>query len=154
MQIHNAVSVFIFTDDKNPRTLLVKHKKFGKWFQPGGHQEKYENILDGAIRETKEETGIDLSSILQKPEKISDEVLKLPIPDFVLIEKIPMYKNEPEHSHQDFIYVTRIPHQDVLLAESEHDDIGWFKKEDLKNLEMLENTKKLLLEVFESFDKS
>lgn len=154
MEIHSAVGVFIFTHDNNPKTLLVKHKKFGKWFQPGGHLEKDENILEGAIREVKEETGIDLSDILPKAEKIDDVVNKLPVPKYILTEYIPAYKNEPEHIHQDFIYFVRIPEQEIQLAETEHDDINWFTEKEIENLELLKNTKTLLLEVFNSFNKS
>jgi ADP-ribose pyrophosphatase YjhB (NUDIX family) len=47
--------------------LLVKGKYTGKWSFPKGHIEKDERPLECAIRETKEETGIDLNGI--KPEK-------------------------------------------------------------------------------------
>lgn len=40
-----------------------------KWCIPGGHLEENESPLDGCIRELKEETGIDLSSIRNKIRK-------------------------------------------------------------------------------------
>lgn len=43
------------------RILLVKGRKSGKWSFPKGHKIGSENYLACALRETMEETGIDLS---------------------------------------------------------------------------------------------
>ena len=52
---------------KDNKILMVKETKkecYGKWAFPAGHLEKNENIMDGARRETKEETGCNIQ--LQK----------------------------------------------------------------------------------------
>lgn len=150
LEIHPAAGVFILTDENHPRTLLVKHKKIGVWFQPGGHQENTETILETAIRETREETGIDLTEYLPKPTQIDKAVVSLPLPRYILMENIPQYKETPAHIHQDSTYVVRIPYKKIVRAEVEHDDIGWFRKDELGDLELLENTRKLLFEIFAS----
>ena len=43
------------------RILLVKGRRAGKWSFPKGHKQRAENYLDCAVRETLEETGIDLA---------------------------------------------------------------------------------------------
>src|ERR1700728_4814961 len=40
--------------------LLVHHRRIGAWLPPGGHIEENELPHQAAIRETKEETGIDI----------------------------------------------------------------------------------------------
>ena len=45
---------------KANRILLVKGRRSGKWSFPKGHKQRAENYLDCAVRETLEETGIDL----------------------------------------------------------------------------------------------
>ena len=40
--------------------LMVKGKKTGKWSFPKGHRNRSESYLECAIRETREETGLDL----------------------------------------------------------------------------------------------
>lgn len=45
--------------DGTGRVLLHRHKRLGIWLQPGGHLEDGEGPWDAAIRETREETGIE-----------------------------------------------------------------------------------------------
>lgn len=42
------------------RTLLHRHRRLGKWLQPGGHLDPGEEPVDAALRESLEETGIPL----------------------------------------------------------------------------------------------
>lgn len=54
-----TVGVFIF--NTNGELLLLKsHKWPGKYVVPGGHVELGERIEEAAIREAKEETGLDI----------------------------------------------------------------------------------------------
>jgi 8-oxo-dGTP pyrophosphatase MutT (NUDIX family) len=40
------------------RVLLHRHKRLGRWLQPGGHVDPGEGAPDAALRETLEETGL------------------------------------------------------------------------------------------------
>lgn len=54
-----TVGVFIF--NQHDQLLLLKsHKWPGKYVVPGGHVELGERLEDTVIRETKEETGLDV----------------------------------------------------------------------------------------------
>ena len=50
-------------DFDNKEVLLVYNRKLKKWLQPGGHIEGLETPIEAAIRETFEETGIDIQII-------------------------------------------------------------------------------------------
>jgi 8-oxo-dGTP pyrophosphatase MutT (NUDIX family) len=54
---HLTASAFV-VDPSLSRVLLVHHAKLGLWLQPGGHCEKGERLLDAALREVGEETGL------------------------------------------------------------------------------------------------
>ena len=54
-----TVGVFIF-NPANELLLLKSHKWPGHYTIPGGHVELGEHIKDAAIREAKEETGLDV----------------------------------------------------------------------------------------------
>lgn len=47
-------------DFKERKVLLVYNKKLEKWLQPGGHINGYETPIETAIRETLEETGVNI----------------------------------------------------------------------------------------------
>lgn len=49
--------------EKDGKILMIqeaKEKAYKQWFFPAGHLEKDENIIYGAVREAKEETGYDI----------------------------------------------------------------------------------------------
>jgi nucleoside triphosphatase len=54
-----TVGVFIF-NQSGDLLLLKSHKWPGKYVVPGGHVELGERIEEAVIRETKEETGLDI----------------------------------------------------------------------------------------------
>ena len=54
-----TVGVFIFSPN-GELLLLQSHKWPGKYVVPGGHVELGERIEDTAVREAKEETGLDI----------------------------------------------------------------------------------------------
>lgn len=68
-------------EDKDGRILLVKHRPErggywqGKWICPGGRLEPGETLEEGARREVKEETGldIDITKLLPPFERIVRE---------------------------------------------------------------------------------
>lgn len=47
--------------DEKYQLLLIKHKFGGHWSFPKGHVEKGENEFQTALREVKEETGLDIT---------------------------------------------------------------------------------------------
>lgn len=130
---HFCASVWVTTKTTPKKVLLLHHKKFDKWQQPGGHIEKFENPIEGAIREVAEETGIDISFLLNGIEKIDDEGSLLPIPQFLMEQSIPAHKTEPAHFHLDIQYVVEIDEQTVN-GNGESHDIRWFTKEEALKL--------------------
>ena len=48
----------LVVDTTATRTLLMLHRKLGRWFQPGGHADGDANLAAVALREASEETGI------------------------------------------------------------------------------------------------
>jgi ADP-ribose pyrophosphatase YjhB (NUDIX family) len=53
-----ATSVFVLDDQG--RVLLIRRTDNGLWALPGGTQEVGEYLADTAVRETREETGVDV----------------------------------------------------------------------------------------------
>lgn len=57
-----TASAYTIDFDKK-EILLMYNKKINKWLQPGGHIEGFETPEETAIRETLEETGINIKII-------------------------------------------------------------------------------------------
>ncbi|HEX6497763.1 MAG TPA: NUDIX domain-containing protein [Micromonosporaceae bacterium] len=55
-----VVAVTVFVVDDQDRVLLIRRTDNGLWAIPGGAQDFGEYIAQTAIRETKEETGIEI----------------------------------------------------------------------------------------------
>lgn len=138
---HFCSSVWITTTSKPKKILLVHHKKLGKWLQPGGHIERFENPIDAAIREIREEAGIDISFLSKQIKVIDQYGTFLPIPKFIMEQTIPVMKKEPQHYHLDLQYYLEIPEQKLLQNSAESHSIGWFTKDEALRLPIHEDTR-------------
>lgn len=120
-------TVVIYVISKN-KVLLINHLKLKKWLPLGGHVELDEDPEEAAIREAKEESGLDIEIVAEKPE-IEDDLNKMLYrPEYLDIHKV-----GGNHRHVGIVYFARIKSGKVKLAEAEHSDIGWFSLKDLES---------------------
>ncbi|MDO8599939.1 MAG: NUDIX domain-containing protein [bacterium] len=127
---HFCSSVWILTKREPKKILLLHHKKLGKWQQPGGHIEKFENPIETAIREAREEAGINISFLSHLIKLVDKEGSFLPVPEFLMEQAIPEYQDVPSHFHLDLQYVVEIDEQKLIQNASESHNIGWFSKKE------------------------
>ena len=73
MEKHFTATVYILNDQK---VLLHRHQKTGKYLPPGGHIEKNETPVEAALREVKEEAGIEVITSNEEHQKIQNLVIK------------------------------------------------------------------------------
>lgn len=59
LPLHIVATMGFVVNDKD-EILLVKIRRDGNWVFPGGQVEVGENLIDGVIKEVKEESGIDV----------------------------------------------------------------------------------------------
>jgi 8-oxo-dGTP pyrophosphatase MutT (NUDIX family) len=99
---HITASAFV-VDVKREELLLLKHKLYDRYLQPGGHVENDDkSILEASLREACEETGIPGNELKYLSLNPSNDI-PLDI-DSHYIPANPR-KNEPEHFHHDFRYL-------------------------------------------------
>lgn len=144
---HFTASVWVVTKSKPKKVLLIHHKKLDRWLQLGGHIEQFENPVETAIRETQEESGVDISFLAQKIITADSETKFLPTPDFLVEQFIPHYQETPEHFHLDMQYVVEVEEQELKKSDSESHGIGWFSIEEALKLPIHEDTKKILQKI-------
>jgi 8-oxo-dGTP pyrophosphatase MutT (NUDIX family) len=92
--------------------LLTHHRKLNKWLQLGGHADGVEDLLQVAVTEAREESGI-----------LQFVVLEHDIFD-IDIHMIPARKNEPEHFHFDVRYLLRAVTEAYTVSDESH-DLAW-----------------------------
>lgn len=141
---HFTASCWITSTGKPKKILLIHHKKLKRWMQPGGHIEKFENPVDAAKREVKEETGLDISFLADGIKVVDPEGTFLPTPDFIMEQAIPAYGEQPLHYHLDINYVVSVPEQEIKRAIKESHAIGWFTKNEALKLNIHEDTKMII----------
>lgn len=142
---HLAAGCVVLNKEKT-KVLMIYHKKLQKWLIPGGHVEGYETPHEAALRETKEETGIDARLVFPEQPLLastdSSEV-SLPLPVAILREAIPANTKTEAHYHIDFIYLAEAQENTLDAALHEVDEVRWVAKEEVATLDTFESIKQL-----------
>ncbi|HVJ65369.1 MAG TPA: NUDIX hydrolase [Bdellovibrionota bacterium] len=109
---HFTGSAFVISPD-GKKVLLMRHKKLAKWLQPGGHADGDADLGRVAVRETLEETGVEVES--------ADAQLF-----GVDWHPIPSTPKEDAHEHADCVYLLQARTWQLVRQEEEADSVGWF----------------------------
>jgi 8-oxo-dGTP pyrophosphatase MutT (NUDIX family) len=114
-------------------TLLHDHKRLARWLPPGGHVDRGEIPHEAAVRETREETGLDVELVADRDDVSSVTVDPLPKPEHFQLADVNVHDGEVGHQHVDMVYYARAPGRDVDPAEGEvpADRWRWFTPNEL-----------------------
>ncbi len=126
-KIDFTVAIFVVHEGK---ILLIHHRKLNKWLPLGGHVELDEEPEQAALREAKEESGLDVELLGERPPTTEPGTRALIAPSFLDIHRI-----SDTHEHIGMIYFARVQGGDLALAAAEHHDIRWITTEQLDDLQ-------------------
>jgi 8-oxo-dGTP pyrophosphatase MutT (NUDIX family) len=126
-KIDFTVAIFVVNAGK---VLLVHHRNLNKWLPLGGHIELDEDPEMAALREAKEESGLDVELLGERPPTTEPGTRALIAPRFLDIHRI-----SATHEHIGMIYWARPKGGALAVAEAEHHDIRWCTAEELNALE-------------------
>ena len=126
-KIDFTVAIFVVRDEK---ILLIHHRKLGKWLPLGGHIELDEDPEQAALREAKEESGLDVELLGERPPTTGPGTRALIAPRFLDIHRI-----NDTHEHIGLIFWARPKNGQLALAVEEHHDIRWCSSADLNKLQ-------------------
>lgn len=118
-----VVSIFIV---RRGKVLLIHHKRYDKWLPIGGHIELNEDPEEALVREIREESGLSVEILSEKPRIGHRGVKPILTPAYVDVHHI-----YPGHRHIAFVYFGRSRSSRVRLHRKEHREFKWFSRSDL-----------------------
>lgn len=137
---HFTATVLIIHRDK---VLLHRHKKRGSLLPVGGHLDRDELPQDAALREAKEEAGLEITLHDADSLRFSD------VPTLVRPAHMLLITMNPYHQHIDFIFYARSTTDQVQPIQGESEQLFWYTKDELLATPMSENIRGLALEALE-----
>ena len=126
-KIDFTVAVFVVKGDT---VLLIHHRALNKWLPLGGHIELDEEPETAALREVREESGLEVELIGERPPTTEEGTRALIAPRFLDIHKI-----SDSHEHIGLIYWARPVNGTFALAPTEHHEIRWCNVDELERLQ-------------------
>ena len=93
------------------RVLLTHHRKLGRWLQPGGHSDGDPDTLEVALREAREESGLEVRAL-------DEAILDLDV------HLIPASGQEPAHYHYDVRFLVQAM-EDRFRVSEESCALAW-----------------------------
>ncbi len=123
---HITASGWLVNHD-NSQVLLMHHAKLDMWVQLGGHCDGNSNVLEVAIKEAQEESGI------LAIEPISNQIFDIDV------HLVPTHKNIPAHYHYDIRFLLRVTENVSIQQNHESKALAWFGK-DKDKLPILEKS--------------
>lgn len=116
LEIGHVTGAAWIVDRTGTRVLLTHHRKLDLWLQPGGHCDGDPDVEAVALKEAREETGLD--GLVRVQEGIGS-VFDLDI------HRIPGRGVFPEHEHFDVRFAFRATAGDAFVVSDESHALAW-----------------------------
>jgi len=131
--VHITASSWVVSPDRE-RVLLLHHRKYGHWFQPGGHADGDTDVLRVALKECSEETGLDASQIRLVDSSIFD----------VDLHDVPQVGQVRAHGHIDIRFLVEIDDRLTIPGNNESHEVKWFSLYEVMQMNRFRSTYRML----------
>ena len=115
---HMTASAWVVNPQRS-KALMVYHRLYDSWSWAGGHADGEEDLLAVALREVREETGV------QRLRPVTEEIYSLEVLTVDGHEKRGQYV--PSHLHLNVTYLLEAEEdQPLRICEAENSGVAWF----------------------------
>ena len=119
---HMTASAWVVNPQRS-KVLMVYHRLYDSWSWTGGHADGEEDLLAVALREVREETGV------QRLRPVTEEIYSLEVLTVDGHEKHGRYV--PSHLHLNVTYLLEAEEdQPLRVCEAENSGVAWFSLAD------------------------
>ncbi len=139
-KIDFTAEVFIVHKGK---VLLRMHDKYKIWLSVGGHIELDEDPNQAAIREVKEEVGLDVKLWDPRTRDRSDGFFRDLIPPVAMGRHAALHPSSTQHEHVVMVFfaTSESAHVQVHHAGDRSDEWKWLSAEELEELDLTDNVR-------------
>ena len=119
---HMTASAWVVNPQRS-KVLMVYHRLYDSWSWAGGHADGEEDLLAVALREVREETGV------QRLRPVTEDIYSLEVLTVDGHEKHGKYV--PSHLHLNLTYLLEAEeNQPLRVCEAENSGVAWFSLTD------------------------
>ena len=118
---------------KNKKVLLVYEKNRNFWGFPKGHMENGETEVETALREVKEEVGLDVEIYKERRYTLN-------------------YIIRDEIDKTTVLYIAKAKNEEIVMQENEIENIRWCSFEEALNILTFDNWKEMFKKVIEDLN--
>lgn len=139
---HFTASSWVVNKERT-KVIMIYHNIYNSWAWTGGHADGESDLLKVAIKELKEETGVENVKVLK------DDIFSLEI---VRVDgHIKRGKYVSSHVHLNLTYLLEVDEKEMLkIKKDENSGVKWVKLEDVEK----ESTEEWLIEnVYKKLNK-
>lgn len=122
---HVTASAWVLSPD-GKRFLLTHHRKLNRWLQLGGHADGDGDVAAVALREAREESGLQDLRFAYAADA--------PVPIDLDVHPIPARAGEPAHDHHDVRFVLVAAPGQTIFASDESTALEWFEMDALEEI--------------------
>ncbi|GAB7008364.1 NUDIX hydrolase [Halorubrum trueperi] len=121
---HFTATVFVVNDGA---TALHAHERLGIRLPPGGHIDRDELPHEAALREVREETGLEAELVASESPITSPNTRGIPEPAHLMLHDINVHEDgSVGHQHVDHLYYARVDSRAIAPSgDDEVDADGW-----------------------------
>lgn len=146
---HVTATVYLVADGA---TALHEHPGLGLRLPPGGHVDRGELPHEAALREAREETGLDPTLLTDHADVRSETARSIPRPQHLMLADVNVYDGEVGHQHVDHVFYATVERRaiDPDPGEPGPEAWAWYDRAALREADIDADVRELGTEAIET----